>query len=289
MEARITASPNSAAIKVGDTFTKKLNFPSNYTGTTTVNSKKVKLAGKSVWFTYKITALQKTNTPELNDEFVKTNYSSDKLTTVKAYKEYQKKELKYNKIMNGLWQDYVADCKVSEYNKEQLTQYESQAESQIVAQYSSYGIKDIKTYLEACSMSESDWHKQSKEAIKSRMVIYAIAKEEGLDGDKIYKSEGDAYAKKYYGADVKTLAKNYGESTVKDTLKLKMLRQRRAQLQLQQLKQQQQLLQQQLQQKQQRQLKQQKNKQEMKCMKESLKFFSGSFIVFKKYINVLES
>lgn len=209
--------------KVGDTFTKKLNFPSNYTGTTTVNSKKVKLAVKSVWFTYKITALQKTNTPELNDEFVKKNYSSDKLTTVKAYKEYQKKELKYNKIMNGLWQDYVADCKVSEYNKEQLTQYESQAESQIVAQYSSYGIKDIKTYLEACSMSESDWHKQSKEAIKSRMVIYAIAKEEGLDGDKIYKSEGDAYAKKYYGADVKTLAKNYGESTVKDTLKLNIL------------------------------------------------------------------
>ena len=55
------------------------------------------------------------------------------------------------------------------------------------------------------------------------MVIYAIAKEEGLDGDKIYKSEGDAYAKKYYGADVKTLAKNYGESTVKDTLKLNIL------------------------------------------------------------------
>ena len=158
-----------------------------------------------------------------DDEFVKTNYKEEGLKTVKEYKDYQKKELKYNKIMNGLWMKYLEDCKVSEYDKKALEEYESEAESSIVAQYSSYGITDIKSYLDVTGMTEDEWHKQSKEAMKSRMVILAIAKKEGHDAEKLYKEEGDSFAKKNYGADIKTLEKNYGEDTVKDTIQLNLL------------------------------------------------------------------
>lgn len=55
------------------------------------------------------------------------------------------------------------------------------------------------------------------------MVILAIAEKEGHDADKLYKEEGDSFAKKNYGADIKTLEKNYGEDTVKDTIQLNLL------------------------------------------------------------------
>lgn len=209
--------------KVGDTFTKKLKFPKDYGQEVTVNNKKIDLSNKDVWFTYKVKSLQKTETPELDDAFVKENYKNEGLKTVKEYKEYQKKELKYNKIMNGLWQKYVEDCKVSEYDDKALKEYESEAESSIVAQYSSYGITDIKSYLEVTGMTEDEWHKQAKEAMKSRMIIFAVAEKEGLDADKLYKEEGDAFAQKNYGASLKTLTESYGEDTVKETIQLNLL------------------------------------------------------------------
>ena len=209
--------------KVGDKFTKKLAFPKDYGNSVKVNNKDVDLSGKDVWFTFEIKSLQKTETPEFNDAFVAENYKTEGLKTEKEYKEYQEKELKYNKIMNGLWQKYLEDCKVSEYDKKALEEYESEAESSIVAQYSAYGITDIKSYLDVTGMTEDEWHKQSKEAMKSRMVILAIAKKEGYDADKLYKEEGDAFAKKNYGADIETLEKSYGEDTVKDTIQLNLL------------------------------------------------------------------
>ncbi len=209
--------------KVGDTFTKKLKFPKDYSQTVKINKKDIDLSNRDVWFTYKVKSLQKTQTPELDDDFVKKNYKDDGLKTVKEYKEYQKKELKYNKIMNGLWTNYLEDCKVSEYNDKALKEYESEAESSIVAQYSSYGITDIKSYLEVTGMSADEWHKKSKEVVKSRMIIFAIADKEGFDADKLYKEEADKFAKKNYGTGIKDLEKNYGEDTVKDTIQLNLL------------------------------------------------------------------
>lgn len=125
--------------------------------------------------------------------------------------------------MNGLWTDYLADCKVDEYDKKALEEYESEAESSIVAQYSAYGISDLKSYLEVTGMTEEEWDKQSKEAMKSRMVIFAIADKEGYDVEKLYKEEGDAFVEKNYGASLKTLTESYGEDTVKETIQLNLL------------------------------------------------------------------
>lgn len=209
--------------KVGDKFTKKLKFPKDYGQKTKINNKEIDLSGKAVWFTYTVQSLQKTNTPELTDAFVKETYEAQKLTTVKEYKDYQKKELRYNNIMNQVWQDYFKGCEVTKYDDKYLKEYESEVESQIVAQYSSYGVTDIKTYLQASGLSEKDWEKQLKDSIKSKIVMYAIADKEGLDIDKIYKEEGDAFAKKNYGADLKTLTSSYGEDTVKETIELNLV------------------------------------------------------------------
>ena len=49
-------------------------------------------------------------------------------------------------------------------------------------------------------------------------MIFAVADKERFDADKLYKEEGDKFANKNYGSDIKTLTENYGEDTVKETI-----------------------------------------------------------------------
>ena len=54
------------------------------------------------WFTFTVKSLQKKVKPELNDKFVKENYSTEKLTTVSEYKvikEEFKKQQDYERCL----------------------------------------------------------------------------------------------------------------------------------------------------------------------------------------------
>lgn len=204
--------------KVGDKFTKKLKFPDDYGQSTTINDETIDLSGKDVWFTYEITALNKTVTPELTDDYVKENYSTEKLTTVEEYKEYIEKQLRNNKIMNGVWESYVDECKVEKYNDDSITEYESLFETFIQSSYS----VDLESYKEACSMSDEEWDDGVKEAMKAKMIPFAILDKEGVDFDKIYKEKSEALAEQY-SMDVETLESQYdsyyGASYGTDSLK----------------------------------------------------------------------
>ena len=161
--------------KVGDKFTEKLKFPKTYTNTTKVNGKEVKLAGKDVWFTFTINGIQETNVPELTDKFVKDNFEAFGLKTVKEFEKYLKEQMRTSNIMSKLWQKLVDSCEVVEYNKKAKEsakdEYESQFEAQLQAQYGA----DLKTYKEACSLSDEDWDKQLTEqvesSLKERMIV----------------------------------------------------------------------------------------------------------------------
>lgn len=204
--------------KVGDKFTKKLKFPSDYGKSTKIDGKDVDLSGKDVWFTFTVKSLQKTIKPELNDKFVKENYSTEKLTTVSEYKDYLKKNLRNNKIMNGVWESYVDKCKVTKYNDKSITEYESLFESFIQSKYST----DLKSYKEACSMSDKDWDDGVKKAMKAKMIPFAILTKEGVDFDKIYAEKTKELAKQY-STEVESLEAQYdsyyGASYGTDSLK----------------------------------------------------------------------
>ena len=63
--------------KVGDKFTKKLKFPDTYTNNTKIDGKEVKLAGKTVWFTFTIKSISTKSVPKLTDKFVKEKFGAD--------------------------------------------------------------------------------------------------------------------------------------------------------------------------------------------------------------------
>ncbi len=204
--------------KVGAKFTKKLKFPKSYTGTTTIDKKDVKLAGKTVWFTYTVNGIQVTTTPELTDKYVADKFGAYGVKDVKGFEKYAKKQMRISNIMNKVWQNFVDDCEVISYNKKEKESMKTEYESQFEAQLQSYYQADLKTYLEACSMSEKDWNKQVVEQVestmKTKMIIYAIAKKEGLDlSDSDYKKEAQTLAEQN-SASVKELESQYGKDEV---------------------------------------------------------------------------
>ena len=204
--------------KVGDKFTKKLKFPKSYGQSTKINKKDVKLAGKDVWFTFKIKSIQKTVTPKLDDKFVAEQYGVVGVKTVKEFKKYAKKQMLNANITNKVWQKIIDASKVKNYNAKALKKQKKEQESQFVNQLQQQYGADLKTYLEACSMSQKDWDKQldkqSKTTLKEKMVVYAIAEEQDLiPSGSEYKKEAETLAKQNKSS-VKEIESQYGKEQV---------------------------------------------------------------------------
>lgn len=134
------------------------------------------------------------------------------------YKEFLKKQLRNSKIMQGVWEPYVESCEVKDYSDDSIKEYESLFETFI---QSSYNV-DLKSYKEACSMSDKDWDDGVKKAMKAKMIPFAILSKEGVDFEKVYKEKAEELAKKS-SVKLEDLEKQYdsyyGASYGSDSLK----------------------------------------------------------------------
>mgnify|MGYP001316107681 FL=1 len=204
--------------KVGDKFTKKLKFPDTYTNNTKIDGKEVKLAGKTVWFTFTIKSISTKSVPKLTDKFVKEKFGAYGVTDVKSFEKYAREQMRTSNIMNKVWSTFVASCEVVSYSsteKESLKKvadanYESQLQSQ-------YGV-DLDSYLEAASMSKEDWDNnimsQVESSLKTKMVYQALAKKADLvPSDSDYNKEAETLAQQN-SLSVKELESTYGKTEV---------------------------------------------------------------------------
>ncbi len=215
--------------KVGDKFTAKMKFPKTYTNKAKVKGKEVSLAGKPVWFTFKINSLIKKEVPKLTDKYVKKNakklFSADEdLTTVKALKKYIKRQMGIYNIYNKVWNGILEKSKVVKYDEKELKDEIKRYTDYQLGQYKQQVGQDITldAYLKACQMSKKQWNKQAREAckqsLKQRMLINEIAKREGINiPDKTYKKKVKEIAQQQ-GTTVKELEKQYGKDMIMSTL-----------------------------------------------------------------------
>ena len=215
--------------KVGDKFTKKLQFPKTYTNKSKVNGKEVSLAGKTVWFTYKINSLTKKEIPKLTDKYVKENAqklfgADDDVTTVKALKKYIKKQMGIYNIYNKVWNNIVEKSKVVKYDPEKIKTEKKRYTDYQLSQYQQQMGQEISldAYLKACQMSKKQWNKQATEAVKQSlkqtMLVQEIAKRENIKiSNKEYKKKVKDIAKQQ-GMTVKDLEKQYGREMIETTL-----------------------------------------------------------------------
>ena len=107
--------------KVGDKFTKKLKFPDTYKNNTKIDGKEVKLAGKTVWFTFTIKSISTKSVPKLTDKFVKEKFGAYGVTDVKSFEKYAREQMRISNIMNKVWSNFVASCEVVSYSSTDIS------------------------------------------------------------------------------------------------------------------------------------------------------------------------
>ncbi|MBQ1490283.1 MAG: trigger factor [Eubacterium sp.] len=198
--------------KVGDTVTLNLKFPDDY------QAKDV--AGKDVVFEVTINSKQITKTPKYDEDFIKNNTDYD---SKDAFEKAVKKELLKNKkdeaesqVKNTLWNTVIEKSKVTKYPEKQL-EYERQ---QLISRYketaSSYGVEWEEFLSSYMGMDKKEFRKQvkkyAKTVVKQKLVMYSIAKKEGL---KVSKNEYKDYLAdllKNAGFTEEAFQQQYGES-----------------------------------------------------------------------------
>ncbi len=193
--------------KVGETVKLKLQFPKEY-------KNDPDKAGKKVTFTVTINALEVTEVPELNDEFVKKNYGENDVSTVEEFKVFAKERLELSQIINAIWTDTVNGSEMTISDKDLESKMDSlrsndeaQAESMSVnveqyAQYY-YGIKEgeYEDYLK----------KQAEFSFKEPHFVKEVAEKENIKVEDSEYNEQMEYYSSYYSRSQDEIESMYKE------------------------------------------------------------------------------
>lgn len=201
--------------EIGDNVILNLKFPDDYSNED--------VAGKDVVFDVTINYKSVEVVPELDEDFVKDNSDVD---TVEEYKEAVKEELLAQKesqadldAKEALWNEIVADSEVISYPEKELEAANAAAdeiEEQYKSQAESYGM-EWEDFLESYMGSSQEDFEESKkqyaeETVLQEMVMYYIAREEGIEvTDKEYK-EYLADSLETYGFTEDTFKQSYGQT-----------------------------------------------------------------------------
>ena len=201
--------------EIGDNVILNLKFPDDYSNED--------VAGKDVVFDVTINYKSVKVVPELDEDFVKENSDVD---TVDEYKEAVKEELLAQKesqadldAKEALWNEIVASSEVISYPEKEMEAANAAAdeiEKQYKSQAESYGM-EWEDFLESYMGSSQEDFEESKkqyaeETVLQEMVMYYIAREEGIEvTDKEYK-EYLADSLETYGFTEDTFKQSYGQT-----------------------------------------------------------------------------
>lgn len=172
------------------------------------------LKGKAVHFSVSLDSLVVTVTPELTDDYVKSEYSGLGLNTVGEFTEYLKNDLLINNIYTQIWSKILENSKVVTYEKARYDEYYKIVSENNVSQIqSTYGMT-LEQYLQKSSMSQADWDEKLsayvKAYLKEEMVIEKIAEVENISiTDDQFDTKMLEYAKLYGYDNVEDFKKAY--------------------------------------------------------------------------------
>lgn len=162
-------------------------------------------AGKDVNFAVTINSISEKKVPELTDALVKENTEYD---TIDAYKESIRENLEQqaesnadSQAENDIFNKVLENCKITGYDEaevKELVDEQFEQFKQTAKQYEAYGYTYEKI-LEANGYTSEDELKEGiteycKEYLEQKMVLYCIAKAEGI---KATSDETDAMVKEY--------------------------------------------------------------------------------------------
>lgn len=203
--------------KVGETVKLKLQFPDEY-------KNDPDKAGKKVTFTVTINALEVTEVPELNDEFVKKNYSENDVSTVEEFRAFAKERLELSQIINAIWTDTVNGSTMS-ISDEDLKAKMDSLRSSDEAQAESMSV-DVEVYAQYYYGIQSDGYedylkKQAEFSIKEPYFVKEVAEKENIKVEDSEYNEQMEYYSSYYSRsqdEIESMYKEYYNMSFRDMI-----------------------------------------------------------------------
>lgn len=201
---------------IGETFDLNLTFPENYGSE--------ELAGQAVVFTVTLNSLSIEEVPELTDDFVKENLSTES-ETVEEYKAEVKADLQatndetyQSTLREAAWEAVLEGTTVNEYPEEAMQEYTDMIYEQYETMASYYGV-EFADFLETYMGMDEETFASEVEAIaqaqvKSDLVRDLIAENvKAIDtSEKAYEAVYAEYAEYYAYDDVETFLADMEEA-----------------------------------------------------------------------------
>ena len=174
---------------IGDTVALNLTFPEKYPQNTD-------LEGQPVVFNVKINSIKAYSYPEIDEEFLKENFSE--YTSPEVFIEDIRKSCSQDKKINYVQEVMFGSATIIKYPEKELKEFEDGLKDMYQQYADSYGIK-IEEFVENYVgikyddfVSEATLYAQ--EQVKTQIVCLAIAEREGI---ALSTEEFDSYAAEY--------------------------------------------------------------------------------------------
>lgn len=174
-------------MKAGETKDLNLTFPDPYEGNED-------LSGKAVVFTVTVNNISRPFS-ELTEDWVKKYTESASIdeyrSTIKKQLEDQAVTSDENALKQSTWEKVMNDCTVIQYQKSEVDAAREEMENWMT-QYAQMMGTDLDGYKQQSGLSEEEYEAQinagAKSSAKSKMIMKAIAQNEGIEKDgKDYK------------------------------------------------------------------------------------------------------
>lgn len=207
---------------IGETFDLNLTFPEEYSSE--------ELAGQDVIFTVTLNSLSVEEIPELTDDFVKENLSTES-ETVEEYKAELKTTLQesneqsyQDSLREAAWSAVLENATVNEYPEEAVQEYTDMLYSEYETMATYYGMEFadfLETYM---GMDEDTFASQVDEVVKAQvksdLVRDLIAENvSAIDtSEKAYEEVYAEYAEYYAYDDVETFLADMEEEGNRESL-----------------------------------------------------------------------
>lgn len=168
--------------KPGDVFDVKTTFPKDY-------AMSFELAGKDAVFTITVNKLYDVTLPELDDEFAAKNLGFD---TADEYMEDLKKSLYKEKLASArydageqIWERVLENTEVIKYPEKEVRKTQTTLIENFKVLCEQYGMTFEDALSSVLETDEADFLAEMKRsaeaAVKKEMVLYYIARENGLE------------------------------------------------------------------------------------------------------------
>lgn len=203
--------------KKGETRDLDLTFPEEYPSED--------LAGQKVVFTVSVNAIKRI--PELTEEWVTANTEYD---TIDAYKESVREDLEKSNeqtaessLQNTAWEQVLSESEIKEYPDEDLKAAKEEYNDSLNSYAEQMG-QSVDDLLKAQGMTKEQIEEESQQyaeyKVKQNLILQAIMDNEGFSMDDEDSQKAKEQMEEDYGMSMDELNKQYGESTVTETVAL---------------------------------------------------------------------